>query len=101
MGLSQCLSDREFPEFYKTILTFDPIGFLRGVMGHYMSFKKRQGLPSEAVCDASFFQSAPLFSTDLVLPRPGWASAVVTHLYGLDGGALLPVHLVHPVGPEQ
>ena len=34
MGKSQCLSDREFPEFFKTHLTFDSIGFLRGVMGH-------------------------------------------------------------------
>ena len=50
MGLSQCLSDREFPEFFKTLLTFDPIGSLRGVMGNYVSFKKRQGLLSEAVC---------------------------------------------------
>ena len=46
MGQSQCLSDREFPEFCKTPLTFDPSGFLREVMGH---LKKRRALLWEAV----------------------------------------------------
>ena len=46
---SQCLLDREFPEFFKTLLTFDPSGFLRGVMGHFKSLKKRRGLQNGAV----------------------------------------------------
>ena len=46
MRKSQCLSDREFPEFFKTHLTFDPSGFFRGVMGH---LKKRRGLQNGAV----------------------------------------------------
>ena len=46
MGQSQCLSDREFPEFCKTPLTFDPSGIMREVMGH---LKKGQGLQNGAV----------------------------------------------------
>ena len=52
MGKSQCLSEREFPEFFKTPLTFDPTGFLRGVMGHFKSLKKRRGLPTGSVATA-------------------------------------------------
>ena len=49
MRKSQCLSEREFPEFFKTLLTFDPIGFFRGLMGYFISLKKRRGLLTGAV----------------------------------------------------
>ena len=43
---SQCLSNREFPEFYKTPLTLNLSGIIRGVMGH---LNKQWGLLSVAV----------------------------------------------------